>query len=55
MEEVLKLVREERSNLEALIQEKGESASAKEIKLLYNKQTKLNEVEKVIKEYNDIK
>lgn len=55
MEEVLKLVREERNNLEALIQENGENGSAKELKLLYNKQVKLNEVEKVIKEYNNIK
>lgn len=55
MEEVLKLVGEERDNLEALIQEKGENGTTKEISLLHSKWVKINDIEKVIKEYNSIK
>jgi len=54
MQEVIKLIREERQSLEALLQENSEKCSKEEIRLLHNKKLKLAEVEAKIKEYNNI-
>jgi translation initiation factor 2 beta subunit (eIF-2beta)/eIF-5 len=55
MEKVTEILKEERKNLELLLAEKEGEGNSKEVKLLYNKQVKLNEVENKIKEYNQIK
>ncbi len=54
MEEVLKLVKEEQSSIEALMQENGGS-NTKELKLLHNKSAKLHEISAAIKAYHNIK
>ena len=53
MEEVLKLVKEEQKNLEALL-EKAENTSIKEVQLLYDKEQKLEAVVAAIKAYNNV-
>lgn len=54
MDKVLALIEAEKANLEKLIEVNGEKTSKQEMKYLWNKIAKLNEIGNSITQYNNM-